>query len=119
MALPVTVPTSDPIDMANGRLRQEWRIFFNQLNDSVNTAATSGASAITNLQTQLNNEVAAREAADALLLPKEGGRTGTIGFQGAAPQSRLEVIGSKAGNAALRALLIQLARYGLVTDHTT
>lgn len=119
MALPVTVPTSDPIDMTNGRLRQEWRIFFNQLNDSVNTAATSGASAITNLQTALSNETAAREAADAQLLPINGGRTGQIGFQGSPPQPRLEVIGSRGGIAALQTLLIQLARYGLIVDHST
>ena len=119
MAISPSVPSSDPIDMTNGRLRQEWRIFFNQLSTQVSTALDGTMGSISTLQTQLAQETAAREAADAQLLPISGGQTGTIGFQGAVPTARLEVIGSKAGNAALRALLIQLARYGLVTDHTT
>lgn len=119
MAIPVTVPSSDPIDMSNGRLRQEWRIFFAQLSQSVSTALDSTTGTLASLQTQINAETAAREAADALLLPKDGGRTGTIGFQGAAPTNRLSVIGSRGGNAALHALLIQLARYGLISDNTT
>lgn len=112
------VPSSDPID-PNGRLRAEWRIFFNQITTEINTTLDSTAGSISALQTQLAQETAAREGADALLLPKDNGRTGMIGFQGAQPVSRLQVIGSKAGNAALRALIIQLARYGLITDSTT
>lgn len=118
MASPA-VPSSDPIDMSNGRLRQEWRIFFNELSSQVSTALDSTSGTLNSLQTQLNNETAAREAADALLLPKAGGSTGTIGFQGSPPTNKLSVVGFRAGNTALQALLIQLARYGLITDNTT
>lgn len=119
MAVGPSVPSSDPIDMSNGRLRQEWRIFFNQLSQSVNQATDSTTGSIASLQTQITNEVAAREAADAQLLPKTGGQTGTIGFQGAVPTARLAVVGPRGGNHALQTLLIQLARYGLITDQST
>lgn len=119
MAIAVTVPSSDPIDMSNGRLRQEWRIFFNQLSTQVSTALDGTMGSISSLQTQLAQETAAREAADAQLLPKTGGTTGTIGFQGAPPTQRLAVVGPRGGNHALQTLLIQLARYGLITDSST
>lgn len=107
------------VNPATGEIVPVWRAFFDALNASISAIVDGNTSSIANLQTQLNQEIAARQAADAQLLPKTGGQTGTIGFHGAAPQTRLSVIGSKAGNAALRALIIQLATYGLITDNTT
>lgn len=114
----VTVPNTDPIDMTNGRLKSEWRIFFSDLSNSLNSSLGS-ADSVGTLQAQLTQEVAERKAADALLLPKDGGTTGSIGFQGASPSPRLAVVGPRGGNHALQTLLIQLARYGLITDSTT
>lgn len=113
-------PSSDPIDMTTGRLRPEWRVFFNQVAGAVNsTLDTVSGLGTSTLQQQLTQEIADRKAADALLLPKDMGITGRVGFQGTFPTERLSVIGSRGGNAALQTLLIQLARYGLITDNTT
>lgn len=44
--------------------------------------------------------------------------TGSLGFFGAAAQTKKAVAGSRGGNAALADLLTQLAAYGLITDNT-
>jgi hypothetical protein len=45
--------------------------------------------------------------------------TGRAGFNGATPLAKPAITGSRAGNAALAALLTSLATYGLITDSTT
>lgn len=82
----------------------------------VGAAATSGAS---DLRAALTAETNARVFADSQLLPKVGGITGPIGFQGSPAISKPTVTGAKAGNAALADLLTTLATYGLIVDATT
>lgn len=45
--------------------------------------------------------------------------TGAAGFNGAGPQAKPTVTGSRAGNAALASLLSALAAYGLITDSSS
>lgn len=85
------------------------------LHNSVTTVAGTAASNVTSIQA----ETARAEAAEAQLLPKNGGTTGAIGFQFAPPIYRPTVTGAKAGNAALASLLAALASYGLITDAST
>lgn len=89
------------------------------LQDGITTVGAAAASGASSLSTALRNETLAREAADQTLLPRNGGSTGTIGFQGAAPIARPTVTGAKGGNAALADLLTTLATYGLIVDGTT
>jgi hypothetical protein len=89
------------------------------LQNAITSASTSGAAANASTNAALTAETNARVAADSLLLPRAGGITATIGFQGAAAVGRQTVSGAKGGNAALGSLLTALATYGLITDSST
>lgn len=78
----------------------------------VGAAASSGAS---DLRSELRSETISRQAADTLLVP----RNGPVSFYGATPQIKQTVTGAKGGNAALASLLTALADYGLITDSST
>lgn len=89
------------------------------LSTQITGVSNAGAATAANLSAQIAAETTARQNADFNLLPKAGGTTGTVGFQGAAAISQPTVTGSRSANAALASLLTALADYGLVVDSST
>jgi len=109
----ILLPSSPIVDLQTGQMATEWRNFF--LAIAQNNQVSTGS-----LQSALNAEIAARQAADAALLPKSGGTTGSIGFHGNAPVATApSVSGHNGSNEALNSLLFVLGmQYGLVTDNS-
>lgn len=89
------------------------------LHSELTSVSNAGASTASSLNASIAAEASTRAYADSQLLPKNGGVTGLIGFQGSPPISRPTVTGAKGGNAALASLLSALATYGLITDSST
>ena len=110
------------------------------LQGNIDAEAEARAAADTTLQSHITaeataraagdaSEASARAAGDAALNATKVNRAGDImggplllgavGFQGSAPIGKPTVTGAWAGNTAGKALCVQLAAYGLITDSTS
>lgn len=82
-----------------------------------------GMNLVKNAATRVLRSLATGFSSTAAFLPLwvggDAAIMGSLGFYGAAVQTKQTVTGSRGGNAALASLLTALATYGLITDGTT